>query len=91
MGASMKVKPEGSIIFDAKRTHITLNHGVWSCYRSYMFPFLGATDGLVTCACCGNGILEIKCLFTCQNKELREVAEENSRFFWVTKKMALWN
>lgn len=47
-----------------------------------MFPFLGATpDGLVTCACCGNGTLEVKCPFSCRKKELKGVAEENSRFF----------
>ena len=51
-----------------------------------MFPFLGATpDGLVTCGCCGNGSLEIKCPFSCRKKELKEVAEENSRFFLSQK------
>ena len=51
-----------------------------------LFPFLGATpDGLVTCACCGNGTLEIKCPFSCRKKELKEVAEENSRFFLSQK------
>ena len=54
-----------------------------------MFPFLGAIpDGLVTCGCCGNSSLEIKCHFSCRKKE---VAEENSRFFQVRRKVALWN
>ena len=47
-----------------------------------MFPFLGATpNGLVICACCGNDSLEIKSPFSCRKKELKEVAEENTRFF----------
>ena len=51
-----------------------------------LFPFLGATpDGLFTCVCCGNGTLEIKWPFSCRKKELKEVAEENSRFFLSQK------
>ena len=37
-----------------------------------MFPFLGAIpDGLVTCGCCGNGSLEIKCHFSCRKKRIK--------------------
>ena len=29
------------------------------------YPYLGASpDGLVTCACCGNGLLEVKCPYS---------------------------
>ncbi len=32
------------------------------------FPHLGASpDGLITCSCCGNGVLEIKCPFSVSN------------------------
>ena len=41
-------------------------------------PFLGASpDGIVSCKCCGNGLLEIKCSFTHQNKTPYEVCEDN--------------
>ena len=46
-----------------------------------MYPFMGASpDGLVSCSCCGNGVLEIKCPYTCKNKEIHEVASEHSNF-----------
>ena len=45
------------------------------------YPFMGASpDGLVSCSCCGNGVLEIKCPYTCKNKEIHEVASEHSNF-----------
>ena len=32
------------------------------------YPYLGASpDGLVTCACCGNGLLEVKCPYSVRN------------------------
>ena len=34
----------------------------------------GATpDGVVSCECCGNGILEIKCPFTLQSKTMNDL------------------
>ena len=44
-------------------------------------PHMGATpDGIVTCECCGRGVLEIKCPFSCKDKSFVE-ATTNSRFF----------
>ena len=69
-------------IYMMKKEHISFEITECGLIIDPMFPFLGATpDGLVTCACCGNGSLEIKCPFSCRKKELKEVAEENSRFF----------
>ena len=46
------------------------------------FPFMGATpDGLVNCKCCDTGVLEIKCPFSCKNKDVAETASENPSFF----------
>ena len=40
-------------------------------------PFLGASpDGLVSCKCCGVGLLEIKCSFTHQNVTPRQACED---------------
>ena len=48
------------------------------------FPFMGATpDGLVNCKCCGSGVLEIKCPFSCKDKGFAKVASENPSFFLV--------
>ncbi|XP_060784112.1 uncharacterized protein LOC132890853 isoform X2 [Neoarius graeffei] len=44
------------------------------------YPFLGASpDGLVSCACCGDGLLEIKCPFSGKDVGL-QVAAENRDF-----------
>ena len=42
---------------------------------------MGATpDGLVSCGCCGNGVLEIKCPYSCRQKDLVEASEDSSFF-----------
>ena len=47
-----------------------------------MCPFVGASpDGVITCTCCGTGVLKIKCPYSCKNKGLKEVSEEKSWFF----------
>ena len=47
-----------------------------------IYPFMGASpDGLICCTCCGHGVLEIKCPFSCKDKELHSVTDENSNFF----------
>lgn len=39
-------------------------------------PYLGASpDDLVSCDCCGCGVIEVKCPFTCRNKDFSEAAE----------------
>eukprot|EP00117_Sycon_ciliatum_P026092 scpid48939/ scgid21499/ Inhibitor of growth protein 1 len=40
------------------------------------WPHLGASpDGRVSCQCCGDGILEIKCPFSCRSSDLADSAE----------------
>ena len=47
-----------------------------------MYPFMGASpDGLVSCTCCGRGVLEVKCPFSSKDKELHSVTNKNSNFF----------
>ena len=37
------------------------------------YPFLGASpDGYIECLCCGPGVIEIKCPFSCRNKSISE-------------------
>ena len=44
-------------------------------------PFIGASpDGTVECSCCGTGILEIKCPYSCKDKPFEHRAEEQSFF-----------
>ena len=40
-------------------------------------PFIGASpDGVVHCSCCGTGVLEIKCPYSCKEKQFGERAQE---------------
>lgn len=42
-------------------------------------PYFGASpDGVINCDCCGFGVLEIKCPFSCRNKSLFQDAQESS-------------
>ena len=46
------------------------------------FPYMGPTpDGLVNYKCCSSGVLEIKCPFCYNHKDLTTAASEN--FFWL--------
>ena len=43
---------------------------------SHQYPFIGASpDGLVSCLCCGPGLLEVKCPFNCKSVSLADAAE----------------
>lgn len=44
-------------------------------------PFLGASpDGIINCACCGRGVLEIKCPFKHRNSSIDEAAMPDAAF-----------
>ena len=45
------------------------------------FPHMGATpDGVVHCECCGKGVLEIKCPYSCVTTSFLEAAEDRQFF-----------
>ena len=47
-----------------------------------LYPFMGASpDAVVSCTCCGNGVLEVKCPFTCKDEDFQSVVNDNSNFF----------
>ncbi|XP_062620989.1 uncharacterized protein LOC134282605 [Saccostrea cucullata] len=42
------------------------------------YPFIGASpDSLISCQCCGNGIVEIKCSYTHQHNFIKDIAASN--------------
>ena len=42
------------------------------------YPYLGASpDGLVSCRCCGDGLIEIKCPFSIRNSDPKTVCTSN--------------
>ena len=41
-------------------------------------PYLGVSpDGSVSCDCCGLGVIEVKCPFSCRDKEFSDAAESS--------------
>ncbi len=45
------------------------------------FPYLGASpDGVVECDCCGRGVMEIKCTFSCRERSFSKASEDSPSF-----------
>ena len=71
-------------MYEMKKKHSDFKISEVGLVLHPLYPFLGATpDGLVSCSCHGDGTLEIKCPYSCREKDLEQVAEENSNFFLV--------
>ena len=69
----MAAMKEGHIDFEINKSGLIIDP---------IYPFIGASpDGLVCCTCCGCGVLEVKCPFSCKDKEFHSVTVENSNFF----------
>ena len=48
------------------------------------YPFMGASpDGTVICTCCGFGVLEIKCPYSCCDTSFGEKTTDDSTFYLV--------
>ena len=37
-------------------------------------------DGVVSCECCGSGVIEIKCPYSCKDKSFLEATSESTLF-----------
>ncbi|KAK3107381.1 hypothetical protein FSP39_013321 [Pinctada imbricata] len=60
------------------RSHKGVNITQGGLFIDHENPFLGASpDGLVSCKCCGKGLLEIKCSFSHQNKTPIQICEDS--------------
>lgn len=58
---------------------LTISSSALVIHPSY--SHMGASpDGVVNCACCGKGVLEIKCSYSCVDKSFLEATNE-SQFF----------
>ncbi|XP_038062887.1 uncharacterized protein LOC119733373 [Patiria miniata] len=54
-----------------KSEHIHVNVSDCGLFIHPDFPHLGATpDGIVECECCGIGVCEVKCPYTCKNNTI---------------------
>ncbi|XP_077516907.1 uncharacterized protein LOC144127829 [Amblyomma americanum] len=70
--------------FRAYQTSEAEKHDMFKCSKSGLhlstrYPFVGATpDGLVCCACCGKGVVELKCPFSLREVDVTEMATAGS-------------
>lgn len=64
-----------------RKKHDTFNIQESGLVLSPKYPFMGASpDGLIKCKCCGDGVLEIKCPYSCRNKSFSHRMEEKGFF-----------
>ena len=69
-------------VYEMRRNHVKFAITESGLVLDPLYPFLGASlDGLVSCDCCGKGVLVIKCPYSCKQKDLVKAVEEDSRFF----------
>lgn len=63
----------------AKMDHRSLTVDQCGLFIDKDCPYIGASpDGVVTCSCCGKGLLEIKCSYTYQNEHPMKACEDNN-------------
>ena len=72
--------------YEMKRKHAEFTITETGLVLDPLYPFLGATpDGLISCDCCGKGVLEIKCPYSCKQKDLVDAAEDSSFFLYQSE------
>ena len=66
---------------NSKDRHTNLKIGHCGLVVNPCYPHLGASpDGIVNCDYCGNGVLEIKCPYSCRGKTFSEAADQGKDF-----------
>eukprot|EP00731_Ephydatia_muelleri_P003205 Em0001g3205a len=64
-----------------QRTHTKFKVQAAGLFINPLYPHLGASpDGLVSCLCCGAGVIEIKCPYSIRNSD-PSTAAETSHFY----------
>ena len=63
----------------AQEHHLNLTVSDSGLIIHSQYPYLGATpDGFIKCDCCGQGVLEIKCPYSCKNQAFLQVSTKLS-------------
>ena len=59
-----------------KKKHLNFDIKNEGLFLDPLHHFLGATpDGLISCNCCENEMVEIKCPYSCKDKDMVEASE----------------
>ena len=65
----------------AQIQHIDLSISKSGLVVHVSYPFMGGSpDGIINCECCGFGMLEVKCPYSCRDTSFREKATESTFF-----------
>ena len=79
LGWGLENDADAIVVLEAVMSQSHVNFIISKCglYINSQFPFLAATpDRTVSCNCCGNGIVEVKCPYSLRdNKSILEVNE----------------
>lgn len=63
-----------------KRKHKCAKITLCGLHISKAKPFLGASpDGIINCKCCGKGLIEIKCGFSCKDSTPHEICRQTDK------------
>ena len=64
--------------FAVQSKHTSFKVGKTGLHINPQYPHLGASpDGLISCACCGDVLLEIKCVYSKQNEHPEVIADSS--------------
>ena len=75
---------------EAKRKHDTFELKRTGLHVNPQFPHLGASpDGLISCSCCGKGLLEIKCPYSKRDQHPRRVPSNDANFYIMSSGAAI--
>ena len=77
-GRQNEDKAKNNYYRDMVRTHGDFEMHTAGILISTKYPFLGATpDGVVSCDCCGSGLLEVKCPYKYRDINPSDIADVN--------------
>ena len=64
---------------EAKMKHMNLTVTESGLIVNPQYPHLGASpDGIISCDCCGSGVLEVKCPFSCLDKSFVDTCNDTT-------------
>lgn len=78
-GCEHEKKAREAYFHQAVQHHLNLNITDRGLVVHSQYPHLGASpDGYIKCSCCGHGVLEIKCPFSCKDRPFLEAIGEKN-------------
>lgn len=78
-GKKNEPKARAAYVAAVATQHVDFRCSASGLHISPEFPFLAATpDGLIDCACCGAGVLEVKCPFSAKDSCIEQLSQNNA-------------